>query len=199
MTNSNVIFAVGFAAILGACKPKQDNATLASSLSQSQFAIVKGCSGDLGSRWQTTNRKNPVKGELSISVETAPNTKKIKEFSLRQLIPERRDAGTNEVLPRSVFEIKNMSVASLTVTRSRGGNVTFVKAAPNQTAQLTTGGSTTTFDVVSLDLRNNNGADQVKLKLSLFNKSTGQPFTTDFTFEGCNPENLSLLIENSKE
>lgn len=194
-----VAAALGFSTFLFACKPTQESATATTSRGHTQFAIVKNCVGELNSNWIDVSTKIPVKGELDITVGTLPNSKTIKTLTLRQLIPERRVASTNEILPRGLFEMKNISVASLKVSKSRGSYVTFVTAAPNQQVTLTSGSQKLSFDLVSLEFRNGDGADYVTLKIDIFNKNTAQKFSGDFYFDTCGLENIPLLLANSKQ
>jgi len=191
--------ALGLSTFFHACKPTQESATATSGRGHTQFAIVKNCVGELDSKWIDVTTKIPVKGELDITVGTLPNSKTIKTLTLRQLIPERRVSSTNEILPRSLFDMKNISVSSLKVSKSRGSYVTLVTAAPSQQVTLTSGSQKLSFDLVSLEFRNGDGADYVTLKIDMLNKSTAQKFSADFYFDTCGLENIPLLLANSKQ
>ncbi|MEY3903112.1 MAG: hypothetical protein RL189_2418 [Pseudomonadota bacterium] len=115
------------------------------------------------------------------------------KITLRKLIPERRVASTKEILPGVLFEMKNISLASIKVWKSRGSLVTRVTAAPNQKVSLTSANKKSFLDLVSLEFRNGDGADYVSLQFSMFDPSSGQNVSGDFLFDGCGLENMSLL------
>jgi hypothetical protein len=193
-----LISAIGIAALLVGCGRAEENASLSSTPARSEFAVVKSCVGVMNEKWLTLDGKSPAEGKLDITVETLTPSKKIIGRSLRKSYPKRLVKGTNEILPSGILEIKHVSIESLTVKRVRGSLQTFVKAAPKQTALLTTEGESISFDLVSLEFKNGDGADYVTLKLNMVHRDTAQPFNGVFAFEGCRVENLPLLLSNSK-
>jgi hypothetical protein len=187
---------------LVACGQKQelDSSTLstASRAAPGRFAVVKACKGIMNEKWLGADKKTPVLGELDISVLTKPGTKQITAVSLRQLIPGHYNQGSSEYIHSGLFESKSAAIESINVRMVRGSTVTLMKAAPNQMVSVSTEGQTELNKLVSLEFRNGDGADFVRLNLTMLNPVTGQTINGSYYFEGCGLENIPLLKANSK-
>jgi hypothetical protein len=200
--NSKFMLALLVSPFIVSCgqKPEQDSSILstASASAPGRFAIVNNCKGEMNSQFLRVDKNTPVLGELNISVLTKPGEKLITRVSLRQLTPAHRILGSSEISQSGLTEIKSAAIESINVSMARGSTVTLMKAAPNQMISFTTGEQTKSYQLVSLEFRNGDGADFVHLKLTLLDSATALKLNGSFSFEGCGLENISLLKANAK-
>ena len=187
----------GLAVLAGACSRAPLNTE--SQLQDSSFpsyAVVKNCKGVMNNDWLAPGTTTPVKGELTVNVQTTPGTKTIVSAFVNFVIPGHTMVGSEEYVHSGTYEVNYAKVKNVTKYKRRGEIYTVLNMKPGQTIQTTTEGSTESSELQSVAVSNGDGADYVNLVLVFKPNGAAAAITQKFSLDGCMRSNSDLLLSN---